>query len=416
MSQMTDKVSYLLSMYPEFHETFVAREVEALRRTGTDIAVFSLKSPPPEGHDLYPDHRSFLHQAGFFFDHRVLFANLAQLLATPGRYATSLMMLISLYGNRPKELLKALSAFPKTVHFARLIAKRGGILHAHWATIPTAMALVINKLVDIPVSVTAHAWDIYLTPQEELRQKIAAVKGVVTCTDFNVRYLQEICRPEDRDKIRLNYHGLDFSTVEANAEAKTEEKKLNILAVGRLVEQKGFIYLVRALKQLSGIQVTLSIIGEGPLRENLEREASSLPAGIEVHFLGRLTHHETLRQMAASDVFAAPSVIARDGDRDGIPNVVLEAMACGVPIIGTNVSGIPEVVLNDETGLLIPSEDEGALAQALQTLLEDQAKRQALGANAKALVTKRFDMDRNIDEFLDFLERFHIADQQTATG
>ncbi len=411
---MTDKVSYLLSMYPEFHETFVAREVEALRRTGTDIAVFSLKSPPPEGHDLYPDHRSFLHHAGFLFDHRVIAANLAQLLTTPGRYVAALIMLISLYGKRPKELLKALSVFPKTVYFARLMAKRGGILHAHWATIPTAMALIINKLTDIPISVTAHAWDIYLTPQEELRKKIAAVKGVVTCTDFNVRYLQEICRPEDRDKIRLNYHGLDFSTVEANAEAKAEGEKLNILAVGRLVEQKGFIYLVRALKQLAGIRVTLSIIGEGPLRESLEREASTLPEGVEVRFLGRLTHHETLRQMAMSDVFTAPSVIAKDGDRDGIPNVVLEAMACGVPIIGTNVSGIPEVVLNDETGLLIPSENADALAKALKTLLGDQTKRQTLGTNAKALVTKRFDMDRNIDEFLEFLERFHLADQQMA--
>lgn len=406
---MTEKVSYLLSMYPEFHETFVAREVEALRRTGTDIAVYSLKAPPPAGHDLYPDHRNFLHVAGFFLDHRVIVANLLQLLSTPLRYLASIMLLLGFYKDRPKELLKALAALPKTVYFARSIAKRGGILHAHWATIPTSMALVINKLVDVPVSVTAHAWDIYLTPKDELRTKIEAVKGVVTCTDFNVHYLRGLCRPEDREKIQLNYHGLDFDVLHDKEDSAAPSPKLDILAVGRLVEQKGFLYLIRALKQLSGVKASLSIIGEGPLRSELEAEATDLPPGVEVDFLGRLTHQETLKRMAASDVFVAPSVIAKDGDRDGIPNVVLEAMASGVPIIGTSVSGIPEVVLDQQTGLLIPSEDAEALADALRQLANDREKRQTLGANAKALVTERFDMDRNIDEFLDYLREFHVA-------
>ncbi len=404
---MTEKVAYLLSMYPEFHETFVAREVEALRRTGTDIAVYSLKEPPQEGHDLYPDHRAFVHTAGFFFDYRVITANLVQLFSTPLRYLSALMILFSFYARRPKELIKAIAAFPKSVYFARSMAKRGGILHAHWATIPTSMALVINKLIDMPVSVTAHAWDIYLTPKDELRTKIAAVKGVVTCTDFNVHYLKEICHPEDRDKIQLNYHGLDFDALHDKDVGAKPSPTLNLLSIGRLVEQKGFIYLIRALKRLSNVEASLSIIGEGPLRDQLEREAADLPAGVEVNFLGRLPHQETLRRLAESDVFVAPSVIAKDGDRDGIPNVVLEAMASGVPIIGTSVSGIPEVVLDNETGLLIPSEDAEALADALQQLAKSPENRQKFGANAKALVTERFDMDRNIDEFLDFLNDFH---------
>ena len=410
---MTDKVAYLLSMYPEFHETFVAREVEALRRTGADIAVYSLKAPPPGGNDLYPDHRQFLHCAGFVLDRRVIAANLTQLFSTPFRYLASLGLLFSFYRLRPIELLKALVAFPKTVYFANSIAKRGGILHAHWATIPTSMALVINKLIGVPVSVTAHAWDIYLTPKNELRTKIEAVKGVVTCTEFNVHYLRKLCRPEDRNKIQLNYHGLDFAALHDKEVSATPNPKIKLLAVGRLVEQKGFIYLIRALKHLTNVEASLSIIGEGPLRSELEREAENLPQGVEAQFLGRLTHQETLRRMAESDVFIAPSVIAKDGDRDGIPNVVLEAMASGVPIIGTNVSGIPEVVLDNQTGFLIPSENAKALADALQKLAQDQAKRQRLGTNARALVTERFDMDRNIGEFIDYLREFHI-DKVTA--
>ncbi len=406
-------VSYLLSMYPEFHETFVAREVEALRRTGADIAVYTLKAPASVEHDLYPEHRAFLHQAGFLFDRRVIAANIGQFFESPLRYLQAIFMLIGLYGKRPVDLLKALASFPKTVLFARSIRARGGILHVHWATIPAAMGLVIEKLTATPFSLTAHAWDIFLTPEDELRRKIAHAKGVVTCTGFNVDHLKSLCDPGDRDKIRLNYHGLELSRFEDRSADKDAGPALRALAVGRLVEQKGYIHLIRALKRLDGIELQLSIIGDGPLLSVLEEEARDLPEGVTVHFLGRLSHEETLRHMAETDVFTAPSVIAGNGDRDGIPNVVLEAMAAGAPIVGTDVSGIPEVVLPGETGLLVASESPDALAEAFQQLAENPADRRRMGANARAFVIERFDMDRNIEEFLTFLTEFHTASRRS---
>jgi glycosyltransferase involved in cell wall biosynthesis len=396
-------------MYPEFHETFVAREIEALRRTGTDIAIYTLKKPLPEGNDLYPQHRDILHQANYIMDWRVWLANFMILATRPLRYVGAITGLIRLYWKRPVELMKALVAFPKTVHFARGMERRGGILHAHWATIPASMGLVINRLTDIPVSLTAHAWDIFLSPKEELRRKIAAVKGVVTCTGFNVKYLQDVCQPEDRSKILLNYHGLDFTTLQELEPRARNDSTCRILSVGRLVEQKGFVYLIRALGELSGLAVRLSIIGEGPLESELKQAASGLPNGSQVEFLGRLGHLETLRFMAESDVMAAPSIIAQDGDRDGIPNVILEAMGCGTPIIGTEVSGIPEVVIDGETGYLVAPEDPGALAAAIRKMIEDRHGRQKMGEKARSLVRERFDMNRNIEEFLRYLQRFHAA-------
>ncbi|MEZ5935870.1 MAG: glycosyltransferase family 4 protein [Alphaproteobacteria bacterium] len=409
-------VSYLLSMYPEFHETFVAREVEALRRTGADIAVYSLKAPAGAEHDLYPEHRAFLHQAGFLLDRRVLAANALQFVTSPVRYLSAIGMLIGLYRKRPAELVKALASFPKTVLFARSIRARGGILHAHWATIPAAMGLVINRLTSVPLSLTAHAWDIFLTPEDELRYKIARVNGVVTCTGFNVDHLKCLADAGDRDKIRLNYHGLDLARFEDRPAADAaranggERPPLRALAVGRLVEQKGFVHMIRALKRMTGVGVELAIIGEGPLRQALEDEAKGLPDGVAVHFLGRRSHDETLRRMAEADVFVAPSVIAGNGDRDGIPNVILEAMASGAAIVGTAVSGIPEVVLDGETGLLIAPGEPEAIAEALRRLAEDPDARRRMGGKARRFVVERFDMDGNIDEFLGFLAEFHTAE------
>jgi colanic acid/amylovoran biosynthesis glycosyltransferase len=406
---MPKTVSYLLSMYPEFHETFVAREVEGLLRTGADIEVFSLKKPPTEGDDLYPSHRKFLVTAGFILDRRVIEANLAELINHPADYFSAILSILKLYITRPIELLKCLAVFPKTVLFARRIRDRGGVLHAHWATIPAAMALVINKLSNIPVSLTAHAWDIFLSPIHDLKYKIHAVRGVVTCTQFNVAYLKDLCKPSDVDKIALNYHGLDFQKIDSAQKLKNEGDALRLVAVGRLVEQKGFIYLIRALKQLRELKVQLQIVGDGPLHDKLFAESNGLPNGSEVKFLGRLSHEDTLRLMANSDVMVAPSVVEKDGNRDGIPNVILEAMGCATPIIGSCVSGIPEVVIDNETGYLVPPEDPLAISTALEKLASDKYQCERMGRNARALVKEKFDMEHNIQEFVELLDRFHAA-------
>ena len=406
---MLKKIAYITSQYPEFHETFVAREVEALRKTGTDVLIYSLKKPPPNGADLYPGHRSIVRNLPFFFSRRVLSSNLLEFAQRPQKFISSLVWLVKHYYKRPIDLLKSLVVFPETIAFAREIRRDNRVVHAHWATIPTAMGIVIKKMTGTSLSITAHAWDIFLSPPELLKEKIALSNGVVTCTGYNVKYLKNICIPEDKDKIWLNYHGLDFSVFENLPSNSLNDGTLKIVAVGRLVEQKGFIYLIRSLFELGkkDIPVSLTIIGDGPLEHELKNEAKGLPKGVSIHFVGRVAHMETLRTMANSDVMVAPSVVAADGDRDGIPNVVIEAMACGLPIVASNVSGIPEIVINNETGFLIEPSNPEALAEAFMKIFSDRENATKMGAVGREMMRERFDVNKNIQEFLGLLEIFH---------
>jgi glycosyltransferase involved in cell wall biosynthesis len=407
-SPVPQRVSYIVSQYPEFHETFVAREVEALCQAGIDVQVYSLKPPPPPGHDLYPEHRRFI-QTAPFMSARVMGANLREALRAPGRYLGALVALVALYKTRPLELLKALAVFPKTVVFAARMREFGGVLHAHWATIPAAMAIVIKRLTGIRFSLTAHAWDIFLSPAQELNRKIAFAEGVVTCTGYNVGYLQRVCDPAQSGKIHLQYHGIDFSTIDSFERVPVQRERLDVIAVGRLVEQKGLVHLIRAVRKLGerGIPVRATIVGDGPLRASLESEARTLPANASVELSGRLPHTETIRRIQASHVMITPSVVAANGDRDGVPNVILEALACQVPVIASEVSGIPEVVIHGQTGWLVPSGDADALADAMEQAWRQPDRLRQMGHEGRRLMEQRFDMNANAVELLRLLGEMH---------
>jgi colanic acid/amylovoran biosynthesis glycosyltransferase len=186
---------------------------------------------------------------------------------------------------------------------------------------------------------------------------------------------------------------------------------LEVVAVGRLVEQKGFPFLIEAvgLAAKAGQVVNVTLIGDGPMQAELEALADRHGVRERIRFAGRVGHAQTLATMGASDVLIAPSVIAKNGDRDGIPNVILEAMACGLPIIGTAVSGIPEVVRTGDTGHLVPSEDAAAIAQAIAALHADPVGARAMGERARRFIEQRFSMDGNVGELIEHLGCFHAA-------
>jgi len=401
-------IAYLTSQYPEFHETFVAREVEALRKKGVNVSVYSLKTPKPEERNLYPAHLPFIYYAPFFFSIPLLRANLIALFSNTLPFFTALGWLIRSYKKQPLELLKSVAAFPKTVYYAHLINRSSAIVHAHWATIPASMAVVIKMLTGRDFSFTAHAWDIFLSPSELLREKIAISNGVVTCTGYNVGFLKTLSREEDQEKIFRNYHGLDFSDF-SNLLKRKCSNEIQIVAVGRLVEQKGFAYLIRAVQSASlyHFSIALNIVGEGPLLSQFEDLCADLPKNVTVSFTGKKSHKETLNLMASSDIMIAPSVIASDGDRDGIPNVILEAMACRLPVIGTDVSGIPEVVRDGDTGCLVPQTDEEALTNAILYLADNPQRRLEMGEKGRDLVEEFFDIKRNVEDFCALLTKFH---------
>jgi glycosyltransferase involved in cell wall biosynthesis len=272
-------------------------------------------------------------------------------------------------------------------------ARRRGVehVHAHWATMPALAAYFMRRIEGLPYSLSAHAWDIY-AERTLLREKMLAAEFVVTCTAANRETLVELGVP--REKVHVSYHGLDFGALPTPRFDRTGPMRL--LAVGRLVEQKGFAFLIEAAAELRrrGHALELRIIGEGPVRGALEERLTARGLEDAARLPGQLPQREVFEAYRWASCFVAPSVIASDGDRDGIPNVVLEAMSQGVPVVSTAVSGIPEVVRPGETGWLAPPGDAEALADAIEAAHRDASG--ALPRAAHALVRREFDVTRNV--------------------
>ncbi len=210
---MLKKIAYIISLYPSLSETFIAREIEGLRLQGIDIKVYSLKKSRDSGTYIYPHHRNLTQTSPFLLNKELIKANTTEIIQNPAIYISAIIWLVKHYYKRPMELLKAFVVFPKTVRFAKEIQKEHRVVHAHWATVPSAMGLVMKKLSGVPVSITAHAWDIFLSPPDELSAKIKEACGVVTCTGYNVDYLRNLGTDIPKKKICLNYHGIDFSSI-----------------------------------------------------------------------------------------------------------------------------------------------------------------------------------------------------------
>jgi glycosyltransferase involved in cell wall biosynthesis len=265
-------------------------------------------------------------------------------------------------------------------------------LHAHWATMPALAAYFIKRVCDIPFSVSAHAWDIYMDTTF-LRQKLCAAEFVVTCTAANVALLRQLGAPLDR--VFLCYHGLDFDLLPRPVFERSSD--LRILSVGRLVEQKGFSDLIKACHLLKQRNLTFRcvIVGAGPLSSKLRDLIAEYGLDHFVELAGSRSQRGVFDAYRWATTLCTPSVIASDGDRDGIPNVIVEAMSQGLPIVASRVSGIPEIVQSNQTGRLVPPGDPVLLAEALEEISRnpEEARRRAVAAYK--LVRIQFDAHKN---------------------
>ncbi len=246
----------------------------------------------------------------------------------------------------------------------------------------------------ISFSFTAHAKDLYLTRKHIIARRTSAAEFVVTCTGYNVRYLEDI-QSHPSGKINLIYHGIDLDMFNARpAAAVAQALPPLILSVGRLVPKKGLNDLIAAcaLLKAAGVAFRCRIIGEGPLRNALQEQINAAGLEAAVTLEGAMTHASLIALYATADIFALAPRIADDGDRDGIPNVIAEAMAIGLPVVSTDVSGIPELVRNLETGLLVPPRNPAALAQAMEQLLRERPLALRLAAQGRALLERDFDL------------------------
>ena len=268
-------------------------------------------------------------------------------------------------------------------------------LHGHFCHGATTITWFVSRLTGLPFSFTAHAKDIYQVdqnPGDLLARKLSAARFVTTCTGANASHLGK--RFPQCDHVHAVYHGLNTAYFAPPSSEQRSAEIPRILAVGRFVQKKGFADLVDACAMLkrSEAEFHLTIIGEqGDQSEAIENQIRQLGLGNVIQLRGPVTHDELRREYHRSEIFALPCLVAPDGDRDGIPNVLAEAMATGMAVVTTAVSGIPELVRDGVDGLMVPERDPQALAAALKRLLENRSLRSQLGTAARARVCAVFD-------------------------
>ena len=392
------RVAYVMKRYPRLTETFILNEIATMEGLGAKLALFSLLQPePPPHHPMVKEIKAPLHHLPAARGAKVLAllkAHAACALGAPHRYAHALFRVLysSLQSRRPlgvwKQFLRA--------GFVADRCRRDGatLIHAHFANAPAAVAWFASSMSGIPYSFTTHAKDLYLTAPHVMRRRVRGARFVTTCTRYNADYLKTIVPVTAHDKIHLVYHGIDLARFSAReAVVPPQDGRLPIvLSVGRLVPKKGLDDLIAACQMLrqEGIRFHCVIVGEGPLRDTLEADIARRGLTGFVTLKGAMTHAELIAFYREADIFALSPRIVANGDRDGIPNVIAEAMATGVPVVSTSVSGIPELVQNNVTGLLVPSESPTALASALRHLLGNPQAGLELARNARKRLEREF--------------------------
>jgi colanic acid/amylovoran biosynthesis glycosyltransferase len=393
-------LAYILSRFPETYESFIFREVHALTRLlGTGLPIFSLK--PCGDRNIHEEGRPFL-KTTYYPSLRTAGRAVPTLFSSsPAR--ACMRQVFAAYQAQPWEGTKALvtlllaAAIIPTIR--RLHLRH---IHAHWATMPALAAYFIKHVSGIPYSITAHAWDIY-AETTMLREKLQAAEYVVTCTAANFEELLHLgARP---GRLFLCYHGLDFDRLPPPVFDRSPD--LRIVAVGRLVEQKGFADLIKACHLLDQRNVPFHchIIGDGPLVAELRDLIAHYRLDQVVSLLGSRSQREVFCAYQGGTVLCVPSVIAQNGGRDGIPNVILEAMSQGLPVVASRVSGIPEVVQPPKTGWLVPPGNAPTLAATLQEIhqMPREAWRRAVAAYE--LVRSQFDVHKNTATLLQLFLR-----------
>ena len=393
-------LAYLIGTYPLLTTTFIDREVKTLLEWGVNLQVVSIRRPDGL---LSAEQREIQRKVIYLLPvswPAFVAAHLHFAIFHLPVYMGTLLFLVTRPHPSLKSRLKTFFHFLEGVYAASLLRDhRCDHIHAHFIDRAATVALVVSRLLRITYSVTAHANDIYVHPVL-VPEKLSQAKFVATCTRYNYDYLSRLGKGSFSHKIKCIYHGLD-TCLNTGGQFPTGEKAI-VLAVGQLKEKKGFTYLLRACRILKdrGFNLQCQIVGDGNLRTSLEAEIDQLVLKDTVTLCGPLSHQDVILKYRQASVFALPAIQASDGDRDGIPNVILEAMAFELPVVSTNHSAIPEVVEDRVNGLLVPPADAIALADALESLLSDQVYRQRLGQQGRRTVIEKFDLERNLKQLM----------------
>lgn len=392
------RIAYLYSRYPVVSQTFCDSEMLALEALGFDLEVVSLNAPPD----------SFRHERLDRLDAEIHYPPPEKLLAMEANvpaFREALGPLISAHDQKYGASFKAKIRARNAWHFAPLLKKLGiSHVHVHFANRATHTALFLKKL-GFTFSFTAHAQDfmVDLGSDDLLREMIHEAEFVVAVSDFSRGLLATICQ-SDEDKLVRIYNGIELHDFPVAHPEKAGV--MRIVSIGRLIEFKGFQHLIAAVEILKrqGVEVSARIIGEGPLRGALEKQIDQLDLKENIQLLGVRSQEQIKAELAAAHVFVLPSIIDQKGASDILPTVITEAMACCLPVVSTRVAGIPEMVQEEQTGLLVEPKDDAGLAAAIARLAVEPDTRMRMGQAGRQHAESLFALDKTANQLG---HRFH---------
>ncbi len=415
MNGPTPTLAYILKGYPRISETFISNEILLLERLGFSMRLFPMRRGREDFcHDSVKQIRAridYLPTELLIDLPRLIGPNILCAVKQPARYRQALKTAVRRYRRTGKQATfkHLFQAGYMTEHF---LSRDPSIchLHGHFAHSPTSVTMFASLLSGLNYSFTAHAKDIYTSHPDQLREKLEKAVFVSTCTLHNKAYLESLS-DNSAASIHCIYHGIDlelFTNEDTRYKARPPYK---LMTVARITPKKGLPTIYRALKKISdqGVDFHHVLIGDGDQRQAILTLIDELGLQGRCSWLGTRPHDEVLEQFVRSDLFILGSQIADDGDRDGIPNVLVESLAMGVPAVATSVSAIPEIVQNNQTGLTVNQKDSDALAAAIMTLLTDTELRKKVIGNGRQLVREQFDNSRLI---VDLARLFIKADKR----
>jgi colanic acid/amylovoran biosynthesis glycosyltransferase len=391
------KIAYIMSRFPHLPETFILREMITLEQQGWEVALYPLIVQ--NSSVIHADALSWIKRAKRipWISVDVLAANFRQLLKHPLRYASLCYRVLA--GNLPSRrfFIRALAMFPKTVRMAELMEAEGiQHIHAHYATYPALAAWIIHQLTGIPYSITVHAHDIYVD-QTMLAPKVRDAAFVAAISEYNRQFLGRHLGQWAIEKTHIIHCGIQ---PERYTPATQTSGVFEIVSIGSLQPYKGQQYLIRACEILRqrGLNFHCRIIGGGWLQSELETLIAEKKLAGVVELTGPLPQESVAKILPQAGCYVQPSVITTSGKMEGIPVALMEALACALPVVATDISGISELVRPAQTGWLVPPEDPQALAEAISAIQADRDSAEHLARAGRELVLQEFDLRRNVSQ------------------
>lgn len=400
----------VLKGYPRLSETFIAQELRGLEHAGIELVIVALRRPTDGNrHRVHDEIEAPVHYLPEYLHEEPwrVARSLVRCLPRAGFWRVLPALATDLCRDLTRNRIRR---FGQALVLAAEWPKDATWLHAHFAHTPASVTRYAALLLDLPWTCSAHAKDIWTSPDWELASKLSSARWTVTCTQTGCDHLKGLTN--GRSRVHLSYHGLDldrfakFHGVRPSSDGSAAADPVTVLSVGRAVEKKGYDTLLQALALLPGdLHWRFQHIGPGDHLDRLKALAGKLGLDGRVSWRGALVQDEVLAHYRSADVFVLACRIASDGDRDGLPNVLVEAASQKLACISTNVAGVPEFLIDDQNGLLIPPEDPSALAKALERVIREPALRKRLGEAAERRVLDHFDHLSSISQLKDLFEK-----------